>query len=258
MCARFGALAAESSTSSIGVTGSASDGDSGSSTTRSAIGVSRRLSGAVSAALAFAAVATRPARRAVRRPAAHHALRRPRFAAITCASLGRPWYARERVSRPGASLPPVPSIRSIAASVAISLLVAACGSISTSPPAPTPADFQGIAAEIVKRSVVIDDLVSGDAGCDDPALIPTAIAFDAKGLDQAEPVRIYLYIFRNRASFEKLRASVDFCARSFVIDPDTYQTIEQSPFVLAGQGPWAPRFQTAIREALEVAAGTGD
>ena len=152
----------------------------------------------------------------------------------------------------------MPTIRSITATAAVALLVSACGSISTSPPAPTPADFQGIASEIVKRSVLIDDIVSGDAGCEDRELIPTAIRFDAKGLDQAEPVRIYLYIFRNRASFEKLRASVDFCARSFVTDADTYETVEQSPYVLAGQGPWAPRFESAIRDAAEVAAGTGD
>lgn len=159
---------------------------------------------------------------------------------------------------PGASLPRVPTIRSIAATVAVALLVSACGAISTSPPAPTPADFQGIASEIVTRSVVIDNIVSGDAGCDDRELIPTAIGFDAKGLDQAEPVRIYLYIFRNRASFEKLRASVDFCARTFVTDPETYETVEESPYVLAGQGPWAPGFEAAIRDALAVAAGTGD
>lgn len=127
-----------------------------------------------------------------------------------------------------------------------------------SAPAPTPADFQGIATELTKRSVVISDLVSGDAGCDDQDLIPTAIGFDASGIDQAEPVRIHIYIFRNRTSFEKLRASIDDCARSFVTDPATYETVEQSPFVLAGQGPWAPGFEAAIRDALEVAAGTGD
>lgn len=127
-----------------------------------------------------------------------------------------------------------------------------------SAPAPTPADFQGIATELTKRSVVISDLVSGDAGCDDQVLIPTAIGFDASGIDQAEPVRIHIYIFRNRTSFEKLRASIDDCARSFVTDPATYETVEQSPFVLAGQGPWAPGFEAAIRDALEVAAGTGD
>ncbi len=142
--------------------------------------------------------------------------------------------------------------------MAVSLVVAACGAISTSPPAPTPADFQGIASEIVKRSVVIDDLVSGDAGCDDRELIPTAIGFDANGLDQAAPVRIHLYIFRNRASFEKLRARVDTCARSFVTDAETFESVEQSPFVLAGQGPWAPSFEAAIRDALVVAAGTGN
>lgn len=140
----------------------------------------------------------------------------------------------------------------------IAAVAAGCGAISTSPPAPTPADFQGIAAELVQRSITIRDIVSGDAGCDDRVLIPTAIGFDAGGLDQPEPVRIRLYIFRNRASFEKLRASVDLCARSFVTDPETYETVDESPYVIAGQGPWAPGFEAAIREAVDVAAGTGD
>lgn len=147
----------------------------------------------------------------------------------------------------------------VAACFALSaVLLAGCGTISTSAPAPTPADFQGIATELTKAGVTIDRLVSGDAGCDDATLIPTAIGLDASGLDQAEPVRIHLYIFRNRASFDRLRATVDDCARSFVTDPETYETVEQSPFVLAGQGPWAPDFEAAIRSALEVAAGTGN
>ena len=142
--------------------------------------------------------------------------------------------------------------------LAAALVVAACGSITTTAPAPTPADFQGLATELTKRGIAIDDLVSGDAGCDDKVLIPTAIGITAGGLDQAEPVRIYLYIFRNRDAFERLRATIDGCARTFVTDPATFESVEQSPFVLAGQGPWAPQFEAAIREALLVAAGTGN
>ena len=142
--------------------------------------------------------------------------------------------------------------------IVVAIVTGACGAISTTAPAPTPADFQGIAGELTKRHVVIDRIVSGDAGCDDPVLVPTAIGLDASGLDQATPVRIYLYIFRNREAFERLRATIDDCARSFVTDPDTFETVEQSPFVLAGQGPWAPEFEAAIRDSLEVAAGTGD
>lgn len=149
----------------------------------------------------------------------------------------------------------------VASTVALVLLavmsVSGCDRIPTAPPAPTPADFQGIATELTKRSIVIDRIVSGDAGCDDPVLIPTAIGFDATGLDQDDPVRIHLYIFRNRASFERLRASIDACARSLVSDPATFETVEQSPYVLAGQGPWSPDLEAAIRDALEVAAGTG-
>lgn len=133
-----------------------------------------------------------------------------------------------------------------------------CGTISTSAPAPTPADFQGIAAELTKRGIAIDSIVSGDAGCVDSALVPTAIGFDAGGIDQRAPVRIYLYVFRDRDAFDRLRVNVDACAKSFVTDPETFETAEQSPYVVAGQGPWGPGFEAAVRDALEVAAGTGD
>ena len=142
--------------------------------------------------------------------------------------------------------------------LAAAFLAAACGVLTTTPPAPTPADFQGIASEIVRRGIAIEHLVSGDAGCDDPVLNPTAIGLDASGLDQAENVRLYLFIFRNRQVYERLRASVDECARSFVTDPETFESIESSPFVLAGQGPWAPEFKAALRDALTEASGTGD
>lgn len=146
----------------------------------------------------------------------------------------------------------------LAAVLLVVALLSACGTISTTAPAPTPADFQGIASELTKRGIAIDHLVSGDAGCQDPVLIPTAIGLTADGLDQAAPTRIYLYVFRNRASFERLRATIDDCARAFVTDPETFETVEQSPFVVAAQGPWGPRFEAALRHALEVAAGTGD
>ena len=137
-------------------------------------------------------------------------------------------------------------------------IVGACGRISTAEPAPTPADFTGIATELSKRGVALDEIVSGDAGCQDPVLVPTAIGLTARGLDQAKPVRLYLYIFRNREAFDRLRSRIDACAGSFVTDPDTFESVEQSPFVIAGQGPWAPDFKAAVREALAVAAGTGD
>ena len=139
----------------------------------------------------------------------------------------------------------------------LAVVIAACGVVSTSAPAATPADFPGITGELAVRGVQVNHFVSGDAGCADPVLVPTAIAFDARGLDQSDNVRIYVYIFRNREAFDRLRASIDACAASFVTNPETYESAEQSPFVLAGQGPWAPDFEAALREGLAVAAGTG-
>jgi hypothetical protein len=144
----------------------------------------------------------------------------------------------------------------LAALVALLSLIA-CDVVSTTPPAATPADFPGITAALAVRGVQVNHFVSGEAGCDDPVLIPTAIAFDAKGLDQPENVRIYIYIFRNREAFERLRASIDACAATFVTDPESFETVEESPFVLAGQGPWAPEFEAALRDGLADAAGSG-
>jgi hypothetical protein len=153
------------------------------------------------------------------------------------------------------------SLRSLGLSLGlglITLLLAACDYVETTPPAPTPADFGGIAIEFAKRGLHIDEVVSGQPGCDDSVLAPTAIAFRADGLDQKTPVEIYLYVFRNRDSYERLRGTIDTCAQSFVTDPQTFASAEQSPFVLAGQGPWAPEFEAVLRQGLEVAAGTGD
>jgi hypothetical protein len=139
----------------------------------------------------------------------------------------------------------------------VALAVAACGFVETTPPSPTPADFPDTAIQLTQRGIALDRVVSGDAGCDDKVLAPTAIAFDASGLDQPAKVRVYMYVFRNREAFERLRATVDDCARNFVTDPETYESLEQSPFVVVGQGPWGPKFKAALRAGLEVAAGTG-
>ena len=140
----------------------------------------------------------------------------------------------------------------------VALLVAGCSYVETVPPSPSPADFQGTATEFAKRGIHVDHVVSGDAGCPDKILAPTARSFDASGLDQASSVRIYLYMFADRATYERLRTTVDACARSFVTDPETYQSVEQSPFVLVGQGPWGQAFEAALRAGLVVAAGSGD
>ena len=136
-------------------------------------------------------------------------------------------------------------------------VVAGCGVVTERAGADA-ADFQGLAGEMASRGIELDGLVSGDAGCEDRTLIQTAIGLDASGLDQAEPVRLHLYIFRDRDSYERLRSTIDDCVPSYMTDPATFESIDDSPFVLAGQGPWAPEFKATLREALEVAAGTGN
>jgi len=142
--------------------------------------------------------------------------------------------------------------------LALGTVLAGCGTLSGTAPAPTAADFPGIATDISHRGIALSHIVSGDAGCSDGNLAKTAIAFDASGLDQSTPVRVYVYIFRNRATYERLRSTVDACARAYVTDPATFESLETSPYVVTGQGPWASRFRDSIRAAITEAAGTGD
>jgi hypothetical protein len=140
--------------------------------------------------------------------------------------------------------------------LAIALLIGGCD-VDNPNVVPSPADFGGLANELLKRGIGIDHAVSGDAGCTDATLTPTAIGFDARGLDQPTVVRIHLYAFKDHATFDRLRSSVDACARAFVTDPSTYEAVDASPFVVTGQGPWGPQFEAAMRAGLTAAAAPG-
>jgi hypothetical protein len=137
------------------------------------------------------------------------------------------------------------------------LAVGGCGTIASTAPLATPTDFPGLSGRLNAAKITVDDYVSGDAGCTDPDLVPAAISFHARGLDQTTPVKLYLYVFRNRDAFERHRAQIGPCAEAYVTDAQTYEEIEQSPYVLAAQGPWAPEFEATLRAVLQQAAGTG-
>jgi len=148
-------------------------------------------------------------------------------------------------------------VRTVLLPLLVAVAAAGCSTITGTPPAPTPADFPGIAGALARRGIAIDNFVSGDPGCDDASLVPTAIRFDASGLDQPVPTRAYVYIFRNRAAFDRLLPDVARCAGAYVTDEGGEPWIALSPFVLTGPGPWPPAFRDAMEDGLTEAAGTG-
>jgi hypothetical protein len=153
--------------------------------------------------------------------------------------------------------PPRHRARALIALLAVTLAASACGTISTSPPPATPTDFPGITGRLNVAQIKVRSWVSGDAGCHDPDLVSSAISFQASGLDQTTPVKLYLYVFRDRPAFERHRDQIGPCAEAWVTDPQTYEQIEQSPYIVAGQGPWGRAFEAALRSTLALAAGTG-
>jgi hypothetical protein len=135
------------------------------------------------------------------------------------------------------------------------VIVAGCSGLASTPPPPTPADFAGIVSFLAAEGIAVENVRTGDAGCDDRQLVGPAISLMATGLDQARPVAVHLYLFRNQQAYDKLRPSVDRCAASFVTDPESFETVDAVPFVAAGQGPWGDAFREALRTALTKAAG---
>ncbi|MEZ0240985.1 MAG: hypothetical protein ACAH65_09325 [Chloroflexota bacterium] len=136
-------------------------------------------------------------------------------------------------------------------------LLVGCSAILEDEPVATPVPFPEISGFLGQHGLVVSNYTSGDAGCTDQALIPTAIAFDVAGLDAVQPLRLRIYIFRDRATWERRRAAVDDCVATWATDPATFEFVDASPYVVAGQGPWPPKFKAALREAITQAAGNG-
>lgn len=133
-----------------------------------------------------------------------------------------------------------------------------CAGLLDSPPPPGPVPFPEISSLLGSDGIDVSSWTAGDDGCDDPTLSATAIRFDAAGLDATTAQHLRIYIFRNRDAWERRLADVDSCAAAWAEDPATFQIVQISPYVVAGQGPWPPEFSAALRKGLTEAAGTGD
>ncbi len=137
--------------------------------------------------------------------------------------------------------------------LAVGVAVAACDSFGP-PPGPTPLDFPGLADQLELQGLTVVQPRSGDAGCTDPTLIPTAIGFDISGLGVTSPIHARVYLFADGPTYDRLRPAVDTCVAAWASDPAMIEFIETSPFVLALQGPVPDAFKAALRTAGRASA----
>ena len=152
---------------------------------------------------------------------------------------------------------PADGARGLAAALLLGLMLVGCSALRVSPPPPGPEPFPGIAGRLGQVGIDVSSWTSGDSGCEDPSLNPTAIRFTASGLDQPTPLTLRIYIFADRAAWDRRLADVDTCAGTWTTDPATFEVVQTSPYVVAGQGPWPPQFAAALRKAIETSAGSG-
>lgn len=137
------------------------------------------------------------------------------------------------------------------------LLVTGCSSLTGASPAPTALDFPGLAGQLALQGLTVARPVSGDAGCNDATLIPTAIGFDLSGLGVTTPLRARVFIFSGPAAYERRRADVDTCTAAWASDPASVEFVDASPLVLVVQGPIPPAFKAALVRAVTTASGSG-
>lgn len=149
------------------------------------------------------------------------------------------------------------TIAGVAAALAMALVVAGCSAILDQPPTDGPQPFPGIVGELGRFGITVSSWTSGDTGCDNPDLSPVAFRFVAKGVDQATPIVLRIYLFGSRAAWDRRLADVDACAASWATDPATFEQLQVSPYVVAGQGPWPPGFAQALKQGITESAGSG-
>jgi hypothetical protein len=147
--------------------------------------------------------------------------------------------------------------RRIGLLLVLSLALAGCAGLLESAPTPEPVPFPEITGQLGRFGIAVSNWASGDPGCNDQSLSPTAIRFGAQGLDQATPILLRIYIFGNREAWDRRLADVDTCAAAWATDPATFEQLQISPYVVAGQGPWPPAFAAALRSAITASAGNG-
>ncbi|KRT63413.1 MAG: hypothetical protein XU10_C0011G0025 [Chloroflexi bacterium CSP1-4] len=150
--------------------------------------------------------------------------------------------------------------RSNALVAVAALTIAACGSVVTTMPLPTPADAIGIFEQWALRGVAVHERTSGDPGCSDPSLddnaIHVVVSMDAGGQRRD----VYLFRFRNRVRWTDGAPAVDACqgefeARSARVGGPV-DRVDVSPYRAFGDG-WSPELRAALESGLLVAAGDG-
>jgi hypothetical protein len=162
-----------------------------------------------------------------------------------------------RHARRGSGMPRASQVIAELMLVLAVLLIAGCSDLSGAAPVPTPQDFGGLAGQLALQGLTVGGVVSGDAGCDDHNLIPTAIGFDLSGLGVTTPIRARVFRFADDAAYQRRRADVDTCTAAWTTDPADVEFIDESPFVLVVQGPIPAAFKAALVRALPTSAGRG-
>jgi hypothetical protein len=147
----------------------------------------------------------------------------------------------------------------LAATVSLALLLVACQ--ANDPAAATPRDNAGVLEELARHGVTAVEQRSGDTGCGDASLVANAIHWRLRVGSDPTPRDVYLFRFKDRATFQQNAAVVEACRQAFEARSSraggVVDAVAISPWRAFGDG-WSPELQDSLTAALTLAAGNGD
>jgi hypothetical protein len=135
--------------------------------------------------------------------------------------------------------------------------VTVVGCYSLAEPSLAPGDQRDVLAAMLRRGIVLDDLLPGRTACGDPDLEANALFMTARMPSDQEPRDVYVHIYRERA-WEASVEEVDACQDAYAsAHPGATVVRLDVPTYRVFGADWSAELTEGLRAALEEASQAG-
>lgn len=143
----------------------------------------------------------------------------------------------------------------LAALLALPFALQGCYSLAE--PSFDPGSQRDVLASIVRRGIVVSDVLPGRAACDDPDVVGNSLYLAARLPHEEETRDVFVHTYRER-SWEASAEEVDACQADYAEDhPDVEVARLDIPTYRAFGADWSDELTEELRAALEEASQAG-
>lgn len=141
------------------------------------------------------------------------------------------------------------------------LAVTLVGACAGPPVAASPQPVTGVFQQLTVHDGTTVNLVSGDPGCDIPAMVPFAVHAQIRVPSSSTTTTdVYLFTYENRAAYDRQAVAFEECKTAYATSAAAggrpVDELDISPFRAFGPG-WTPEVRAALLQSMSEAAGNG-